>query len=63
MSGQKRGAVASETNDVPPKKRGVIVKTIQKWVIESDREMDTSVWLRYDKVDREYVVTLKYCVR
>ena len=24
--------------------------------------MDTSVWLRYDKVDREYVAALKCCV-
>ena len=24
--------------------------------------MDTSMWLRYDKVDREYVATLKCCV-
>ena len=38
------------------------VKTIHKWVIESDRKMDTSVWLRYDKVDHEYVATLKCCV-
>ena len=28
MSGQKRSAVAFETNDVPPKKRGVTVETI-----------------------------------
>ena len=62
MSGQKCGAVASETNDVPPKKCGVTVKTIQKWVVDSDREMDTSVWLRYEKVDRENVATLKCCV-
>ena len=38
------------------------VKTIQKWVIECDRKMDTSMWLRYDKVDHEYVATLKCCV-
>ena len=40
MSGQKRSAVAFETNNVPPKKRRVTVKTIHKWVIESDRKMD-----------------------
>ena len=28
MSGQKRSAVAFETNDVPPKKRGVTVETV-----------------------------------
>ena len=38
------------------------VKTVQKWVVESDRKMDTSMWLRYDKVDCEYVATLKCCV-
>ena len=48
----KRGAVAFETNGVPPKKRGVTVETVKKWVVKSDREMDKSVWLRYDKVDR-----------
>ena len=38
------------------------VKTIHKWVIESDRKMDTSMWLRYDKVDREYAAMRKCCV-
>ena len=46
----------------PPRKRRVTVKTIHKWVIECDRKMDTSVWLRYDKVNHEYVATLKCCV-
>ena len=52
MSGQKCGAVAFEINDVLPKKRGVTVETVWKWFVKSDREMDKSVWLRYDKVDR-----------
>ena len=39
-----------------------MVKTVQKWFVESNRKMDTSVWLRYDKVDREYVAALKCCV-
>ena len=62
MSGQKRGVVASETDEVPAKKRGVTVKTVDKWISESDRTMDTSVWLRYEKVDRKYIATLKCCV-
>ena len=28
------------------------VETVKKWAVKSDREMDKSVWLRYDKVDR-----------
>ena len=62
MSGQNHGAVAFETNDIPPKKRRVMVKTVQKWVVESDREIDMFVWLKYDKVDCEYMATLKCCV-
>ena len=62
MSGQKCGTVASETDKVPAKKCGVTVKTVDKWISESDRAMDTSVWLRYEKVDREYIATLKCCV-
>ena len=57
MSGQKRAACSDE---VPPaKKRGVSVKTVQKWITESDREMSTSAWLKYEKADRDYVATLK----
>ena len=54
-----RGAIAFEMNDVPLKKRRVTVKIVLKWVADSDREMDTSVWLRYDKVDHEFVAMLK----
>ena len=59
MSGQKRAACSDE---VPlAKKRGVSVKTVQKWITESDREMSTSVWLKYmyEKADRDYVAMLK----
>ena len=57
MSGQKRAACSDE---VPPvKKPRVSVKTVQKWITESDRKMSTSAWLKYEKADRDYVVTLK----
>ena len=35
------------------------MKTVQKWITESDREMSTSAWLKYEKADRDYVATLK----
>ena len=38
------------------------MKTVDKWISESDRAMDTSVWLRYEKVDCEYIAMLKCCV-
>ena len=61
MSGQKRAACSDK---VPPaKKRGVSVKTVQKWITESDREMSTSAWLKYEKADRDYVATLKCSTR
>ena len=41
------------------KKPGVSVKTVQKWITESDREMSTSAWLKYEKADCDYVATLK----
>ena len=57
MSGQKRAACSDE---VPPaKKPRVSVKTVQKWITESDREMITSTWLKHEKADCDYVVTLK----
>ena len=62
MFGQKHGAVASETGEVPAKKHGVMVKSVDKSGLQSSRNMDTSVWLRYSKVDHEYVATLKCCV-
>ena len=62
MSGQKCGAVAFEMNEVHQSAGRRLKLLIQKWVVESDRKMDTSVWLTCDKVDCEYVVTLKCCV-
>ena len=44
MSGQKRAACSDE---VPlAKKRGVLVKTVQKSITVSDREMSTSATRR-----------------
>ena len=57
MSGRKRAAASC---GVPQsKKRCVTVKTVEKWITESDKELNTSVWLKYEKADREYVTTLK----
>ena len=41
------------------KKLGVSVKSVQKWITESDRDISMSAWLKYAKDDRDYVVMLK----
>ena len=60
MSGRKRPFCSDEVT--PQKKRRVTVETVHKWIKESDREFSTSAWLKYDKVDREYVAMLKCSV-
>ena len=63
MSGRKRpGASRSSAFDVdsdlpPSKKRGLTMKTV-----DNDKTLNTTTWLKYDKVDREYVATLKCSV-
>ena len=41
------------------KKLGVLVKSVQKWITESDRDIGTSAWLKYAKDDHDYVAMLK----
>ena len=45
------------------KKLGVSVKTVQKCITESDRDISMSAWLKYAKADRDYVVTLKCSIK
>ena len=46
----------------PPPKRGVMARTVDKWIVENDKALNTATWLKYDKADREYVATLKCSV-
>ena len=45
--------------------RGVTTKTVDKWTVENDRALNTTSWLQYTTVNREYVdsLTCKMCVR
>ena len=65
MSGQKRPAGSELDGGPPSKKRGVTAKTVDKWIAENDKVLNTTTWLRYDKLDREYVASLKcsMCIR
>jgi len=50
-------------SDLPPsKKHGVTTKTVDKWIADNDKTLNTTTWLKYDKADREHVATLKCSV-
>lgn len=40
-------------------KRGVTISTVEKWKRDYDKSLNTSLWLEYDKMDREFVSSLK----
>ena len=65
MSGQKQPAGSELDGGPPRKKRGITAKTVDKWIAENDKALNTTTWLQYDKVDREYVTSLKcsMCIR
>ena len=44
--------------------RKVTRKTVEKWIAESDKDLDTTLWLKYDVVagDREHVSKIKCSV-
>ena len=44
-----------------PRSVGVNKRTADKWLAEYDKELNTSVWLKYKLADRDHVVALK-CV-
>ena len=49
--------------DLPPsKKRGLTTKTVDKWIADNDKTLNTTTCLKYDKVDRGYIATLKCSV-
>ncbi len=57
---------SSSSSDLfsPPKRRAVTTKTVDKWIVEHDRTLNTSTWLEYDQADRYHVASLrcKVCV-
>ena len=45
-----------------PKRRIIQRRTVEKWITENDRELNTTLWLKFDMADREHVATLKCSV-
>lgn len=41
-------AAYDESTEGPPaKKRAVSRRTVEKWIVENDRELNTTVWLKF----------------
>ena len=65
MSGRKRPAVVASlpsSSPAQPKKRMVTISTVEKWKKESDKAINTTVWLAYEKLDCDRVASLKCSV-
>ena len=45
-----------------PKRRAVQKKTVQEWISHYDKQYNTTVWLKYDTVDRNHVSKLRCSV-
>uniref|UniRef100_A0A1X7SS85 C17orf113 probable zinc finger domain-containing protein n=1 Tax=Amphimedon queenslandica TaxID=400682 RepID=A0A1X7SS85_AMPQE len=63
LHSSESGSSSSSSNSVHvAKKRAVQKKTVQKWVSLYDKELNTSVWLKYDTVYRVHVSKLRCSV-
>jgi hypothetical protein len=53
------------TGLLPSKKRAVTIQTVEKWIMENDKDLDTATWLKFEKLGRQTVTTLKcsVCIR
>ena len=58
MSGQKRTAVDGDLPRAKKAKHGATTKTVDKWITDNDKMLNTVTWLKYSKSDREHVGTL-----
>jgi len=41
------------------KKHGNMMKTVDKWIAENNKALNTTTWLQYDRKDCEYVASVK----
>ena len=55
-------ASSSSSSSSLPKRRPVQRRTVEKWIVENDRELNTSVWLKFEMADREHIALLKCSV-
>ena len=53
---------SSSTSSAKKPRRLVSVTTVDKWILEHDKTLNTATWLKYDKADRFHVARLKCTV-
>ena len=63
--GSTNDSTSSSEDGVAAKRRVVLSRTVDKWITENDRSMNTSTWLTYERLNRECVCCLKcgVCIR
>jgi len=59
LAGGKDNKKAQKSGTNTSKKRGVTISTVEKWKRDYDKCLQTSVWLDYEKMDQEFVLSLK----
>ena len=59
MSAQKRSSCASASDAKRPK---VQVRTVEKWIQEYNKSLNTSLWLKFKKSDCDHVLSLHCAV-
>ena len=68
MSGQLRLACVRSSSSAeapiapPAKRRAVCRKTVEKWVAENDRALNTTTCLKFDMADRNHVASLRCAI-
>ena len=50
---------SSSTLCFPAKRIAVTAKTVDKWILEHDKTLNTSTWLEYERAERYHVATLR----
>ena len=51
-------------SDPPTKKRSLQKKTVEKWIVKNNKELNTSIWLKFETAAEncDHVATLKCAV-
>ena len=48
----------SESSEGSSKQRMLLAKSVDKWIVEYDKEYNTETWLKYNAVDWTHMETL-----
>ena len=59
MSAQKRLSCAGASDAKRPKVR---IRTVEKWIQEYNKSLNTSLWLKFKKLDRDHMLFLHCAV-